>query len=110
MRLNTTFTHTNDATLLLLLQIIIQPRVHPSYPFKLKIWSAVTSGCEVQTQNSQYVSMALMLGKTATLFPVYFKARWVLPHDLSAKGKVSQKNVWFAQERASSRWQRREWS
>lgn len=70
----------------------------------------MTSGCEVQSQSSQYMSMAIMFRNTATFFPVDFKARWILPHDLSAKGKMSQRNVRFTRECASSCWQLREWS
>lgn len=39
------------------------------------------------------------------------KARWIIPHDLSAKGEISQnKKVWFTQEHAGSCWQLRDWS
>lgn len=37
--------------------------------FCLKIWSAVTAGREVQSQNGQYMSMPIILGNTATFFP-----------------------------------------
>lgn len=97
--------------LLLLLQIIFKPRLQPSYPFILKygqLW-LLDVKC-----NHRIVNMCPqpfpMLGNTATFFPVGFKARCILPHDLSAKGKMSQKNVWFPQERADSCWQLRKWS
>lgn len=97
--------------LLLLLQIILKPRVQPSYPF---IWKYGQLWLLHVKCSHRIVNMCLqpfpMLGNTATFFPVGFKARWMLPHDLSAKGKMSQKNVWFPQEHADSCWQLREWS
>lgn len=77
--------------------------------FYFKTLSAVTSGHKMQAHNSKYVSVVIILANPATFFQVDYKARWMLAHDLSAKGKMSQKNVWFAQEGASLCWQIWDW-
>lgn len=62
-------------------------------PFHFKMLSAVLSGHKLQSHNSQYVSMVIMLAHTAMFFPVDYKARWMLVPDLSAKGRMSQANL-----------------
>lgn len=63
-------------------------------------WSAVTE--------SSTCVYGHYIRKQSNTFSSEFQSQVDTTHDLSAKGKTSQKNVWFAQERAISCWQLKE--